>query len=51
MQKVKYLMKQYIVMLYKYIQQNAKGKISYEAEVNRKDVIFDENGNFVKAEI
>ncbi len=30
---------------------DAKGKISYEAEVNRKDVIFDENGNFVKAEI
>ncbi len=30
---------------------DAKGKISYEAEVNRKDVIFDENGNFVKAEM
>lgn len=29
---------------------NAKGKISYEAEVNRKDIIFDESGNFVKAE-
>ena len=29
---------------------DAKGKISYEAEVNRKDIIFDENGNFVKAE-
>lgn len=29
---------------------DAKGKLSYEAEVNRKDVIFDENGNFVKSE-
>jgi hypothetical protein len=29
---------------------DAKGKIFYEAEVNRKDVIFDENGNFIKAE-
>jgi hypothetical protein len=29
---------------------DAKGKISYEAEVNRKDIIFDEKGNFVKAE-
>lgn len=29
---------------------DAKGKTSYEAEVNGKDVIFDENGNFVKAE-
>ena len=29
---------------------DAKGKISYEAEVNRKDIIFDENGNFVKVE-
>jgi hypothetical protein len=29
---------------------DAKGKIFYEAEVNRKDIIFDENGNFVKAE-
>ena len=29
---------------------DAKGKISYEAEVNRKDIIFDENGKFVKAE-
>ena len=28
---------------------NAKGKITYEAEVNGKDLIFDENGNFVKA--
>ncbi|MDQ6842750.1 MAG: PepSY-like domain-containing protein [Bacteroidota bacterium] len=29
---------------------DAKGKLSYEAEVHGKDVIFDENGNFVKAE-
>ena len=29
---------------------DAKGKISYEAEVNRKDIIFDEKGNFVKSE-
>jgi uncharacterized protein YxeA len=29
---------------------DAKGKLSYEAEVNRKDIIFDEKGNFVKAE-
>ena len=29
---------------------DAKGKISYEAEVNGKDIIFDENGKFVKAE-
>jgi hypothetical protein len=29
---------------------DAKGKTSYEAEVNRKDIIFDENGNFVQAE-
>ncbi len=29
---------------------DAKGKTSYEAEINRRDVIFDENGNFVKAE-
>lgn len=29
---------------------DAKGKTSYEAEVHGKDVIFDENGNFVKAE-
>ena|SRR5690242_460020 len=28
----------------------AQGKTSYEVEVNRKDVIFDENGNFVKEE-
>ena len=29
---------------------DAKGKLSYEAEVNRKDLIFDEKGNFVHAE-
>ena len=29
---------------------DAKGKISYEAEVKGKDIIFDENGKFVKAE-
>jgi hypothetical protein len=29
---------------------DAAGKITYEAEVNRKDIIFDEKGNFVKAE-
>lgn len=29
---------------------DAKGKQSYEAEVNKKDIIFDEKGNFVKAE-
>ncbi|MDQ2718603.1 MAG: PepSY-like domain-containing protein [Bacteroidota bacterium] len=29
---------------------DAKGKTSYEAEIHGKDVIFDENGNFVKAE-
>ena len=29
---------------------DAEGKTSYEAEVNGKDIIFDENGNFVKAE-
>jgi FKBP-type peptidyl-prolyl cis-trans isomerase len=29
---------------------DAEGKIFYEAEVDRKDIIFDENGNFVKAE-
>lgn len=27
-----------------------QGKISYEAEVNGKDVIFDQKGNFVKGE-
>src|SRR5438270_11305421 len=29
---------------------DAKGKISYEAEVNKKDIIFDEKGNFLKVE-
>ncbi len=29
---------------------DAQGKLSFEAEVNRKDIVFDENGNFVKAE-
>ena len=29
---------------------DAQGKLSYEAEVKGKDVIFDEGGNFVKAE-
>ena len=29
---------------------DAKGKLSYEAEVNRKDLIFDEKGNFEQAE-
>ncbi|MEP6952303.1 MAG: PepSY-like domain-containing protein [Ginsengibacter sp.] len=29
---------------------DAKGKLSYEAEINREDIIFDEKGNFVKAE-
>ncbi len=29
---------------------DAQGKLFYEAEVNRKDVIFDEKGNFVKTE-
>ncbi len=29
---------------------DAVGKISYETEVNRKDIVFDEKGNFVKAE-
>lgn len=29
---------------------DAKGKLSYEAEVHGKDVLFDENGNFVKSE-
>ena len=27
------------------------GKTYYEVEANRKDVIFDENGNFVKEEM
>jgi hypothetical protein len=29
---------------------DAKGKVSYEAEVNHKDVVFDEHGNFLKTE-
>ena len=29
---------------------NATGKVTYEAEVNRKDIIFDENGNPVRKE-
>ncbi len=29
---------------------DAQGKTSYEVEINRKDVIFDQNGNFVKEE-
>lgn len=29
---------------------DATGKIFYEAEVNKKDIIFNEQGNFVKAE-
>ena len=29
---------------------DAKGVTTYEAEINRKDVIFDEQGNFVKVE-
>ena len=29
---------------------DAKGKTFYEAEVNGKDILFDENGKFVKAE-
>ena len=29
---------------------DAADKQTYEAEVNRKDIIFAENGNFVKAE-
>lgn len=29
---------------------DAKGNHSYEAEVKGRDVIFDENGNFIKAE-
>ncbi|MEO5944593.1 MAG: PepSY-like domain-containing protein [Ferruginibacter sp.] len=29
---------------------DAQGKTWYEVEINRKDVIFDENGNFVKEE-
>ena len=29
---------------------DAVGKISYEAEINGKDLNFDENGNFIKSE-
>ena len=29
---------------------DAQGKTSYEAEIKSKDMIFDENGNFVKTE-
>lgn len=29
---------------------DAQGKTSYEVEINGKDVVFDENGNFVKEE-
>jgi hypothetical protein len=29
---------------------DSKGKVTYEAEVKGKDLIFDENGNFLKAE-
>jgi hypothetical protein len=29
---------------------NAKGETSYEAEVHGRDIIFSENGKFVKAE-
>jgi hypothetical protein len=29
---------------------DAGGKVHYEAEVNKKDLIFDKEGNFVKAE-
>ena len=29
---------------------DAKGKITYEAEVKGKDLVFDENGKFIKAE-
>ena len=29
---------------------DAKGKVSYEAEVNHKDVVFDEHGNFLRTE-
>ena len=29
---------------------DAKGKSSYEAEVNKKDIVFDENGQFLKVE-
>jgi hypothetical protein len=29
---------------------DAKGKVTYEAEVLKKDIVFDEKGKFVKAE-
>lgn len=29
---------------------NANGKITYEAEVKKKDIVFDEKGNFIKVE-
>ncbi len=29
---------------------DAKGKVTYEAEVNHKDVIFSNDGNFIKTE-
>jgi len=29
---------------------DAQGKMTYEVEINRRDVIFDNNGNFVKSE-
>jgi hypothetical protein len=29
---------------------NAQGKITYEAEVNKKDIVFDDKGNFIKVE-
>jgi hypothetical protein len=29
---------------------DVNGKLSYEAEVNKKDIVFDENGKFIKAE-
>ena len=29
---------------------NAKGRITYEAEVNKKDVVFDDKGKFLKTE-
>lgn len=29
---------------------DAKGKVTYEAEVHGKDIVFDEHGNFVKTE-
>jgi hypothetical protein len=29
---------------------HADGKVTYEAEVHGKDVVFDEHGNFMKSE-